>query len=103
MYTRMSEWEEDKDFTAEQVRAMDLNNYNNLPTSGRWSTKDPNDAHILDLVGGDQKLADDSKKSSEKSNNSNRKTTKRETAYIMDLPPWMLEDPKVGVKKKYGK
>ena len=41
---------------------MDLKNYNNLLTSGKWSTKYPKDAHILALVGLAQKLADDSKK-----------------------------------------
>ena len=43
MKTRRSKWEEGKEFSAEQVRAMDLINYNNLLTSGRWSTKYPND------------------------------------------------------------
>ena len=73
---------------------MSLKNYNNLLTSGRWSTKDPKDAQILDLVGLDQKIADDSKKLSEKSNTSNRDTTKGEPSYISDLPPWMLEETK---------
>ena len=41
----------------------------------------------------DKKLADDSKKSSKKSN---RESTKVEPAYIRDLPPWMMEDPKGG-------
>ena len=36
--------EEDKDLTEYQVRAMDLEKYNNLLTLGRWSTKDPKDA-----------------------------------------------------------
>ena len=44
MYTRRSELEEDKDLTEYQVRAMDLEKYNNLLTLGRWSTKDPKDA-----------------------------------------------------------
>ena len=62
METRRSEWEEDKDFTEDQVRYIDLNNYNNLLTSGRWSTKYPKDDKILALVGVYQKLADGSKK-----------------------------------------
>ena len=71
MSIRMSEWEEYKDFTAEQVRDMDLKNYNNLLTSGRWSTKYLKGSQILTLVEVDQNLANDSKKLSEKSNTSN--------------------------------
>ena len=41
---------------------MYLKNYNNLLTSGRWSTKDPKDSQILALVLVSQKLAYDSKK-----------------------------------------
>ena len=48
---------------------MALNKYNNLLTSGRWSTKDPKDAQILDLVGVAQKFADKTNNSSEKYNN----------------------------------
>ena len=48
----------------------------------------------------DQKQEDDSKKSSEKSNTSNRETIKVDPAYIRDLPPWILEEPKYGVVKK---
>ena len=66
MDTRRSEWEEEKDFTTEQVMYMALKKYNNLITSGSWSTKDPNDDQILSLVGMSQKISDDSKKSSEK-------------------------------------
>ena len=69
------------------MRDMALDNYNKLLTSGRWSKKDPKDAQILDLVGVDQNLADDSKKSSDKSN---RESTKGYQAYTRDLPPWML-------------
>ena len=76
METRRSDWEEDNYFTAYQVRDMALKKYNNLLTSGRWSTKDPNDDQILSIVGVSQNLSDDSKKSSEKSNTSNRDTTK---------------------------
>ena len=76
MDTSRSKWGEGKDFASEKVRTMALKNYNNLLTSGKWSTKDPKDAQILDLVGGSQKIADDSKKSSEKYNTSNRETTK---------------------------
>ena len=90
MDIRRSEWEEDKDFSEEQMRAMALKKYNKLLTSGRWSAKDPKDAHILALVGVAQNLADKSKKSSEKSNTYNRDTTKGEPAYIRDLPPCIL-------------
>ena len=62
METRRIEWKEDRDFTAEQVRATELNNSNNLLTSGRWPNKDPNDAHILALVGVSQKLSYNLKK-----------------------------------------
>ena len=81
---------------------MALNKYNNLLTSGIWSTKYPKDDNIMALVGVDWKLADDSKKSYDKSN---RYPTKGEPAYIRDLPPCMLEHTKVGVgkKTKYGK
>ena len=68
MQTRRSEWEEDKYFTSEQVRATALNKYNNFLTSGRWTNKDPNYDQILDLVRVAQKLADDLKKSSDKYN-----------------------------------
>ena len=51
MEYRRSEYEEDKEFTAEQVRSMDLKNHNNLLTSGRWYNKDPKDGQILSLVG----------------------------------------------------
>ena len=43
MDIRRRKWEEHKDFTSDQVRAMALKNQNNLITSERWSTKDPND------------------------------------------------------------
>ena len=56
---------------------MSLKNYNNLPTSGRWSTNDPKDAQILDLVGVDQKLAYELNKESEKYN---RDSTKGESS-----------------------
>ena len=39
METSKSEWEEDKNFSSEQVRAMDLKKYTNLLTSNMWSTK----------------------------------------------------------------
>ena len=58
MYTRRIEWEEDKEFTEDQVSAMVLKNYNNLLPSWRWSNKYPQDSHILALVGVAQKLAD---------------------------------------------
>ena len=76
MDTRRSEWEEDKDFKSEQVRDKNLDNYNNIFTSWWLSNKDPKDYQILDLLGVDQKLSDDSKKSYEKSNTSKRETTK---------------------------
>ena len=69
---------------------MYLNKYKNLPTSGRWSIKDPKDAQILALVGVSQKIVDDSNKSSDKSNASNRDTTKGYPEYTRDLPPCML-------------
>ena len=50
METIRSEWEEEEKFTEDQVRSMDLNKYNNILTSERWSTKDPKDANILALV-----------------------------------------------------
>ena len=52
---------------------MALKKYNNLLTSGRWSTKDPKDAQILDLVGVAQKLSDDLNKSSDKYNRGSTK------------------------------
>ena len=94
MDTRRSEWEEDKYFTADQVRDMSLKNYNNLLTSGRWSTKDPKDSNILALVGVAQNLADDTKIYYEKYNTSNKDTTTGESVYTRDLPPWILEEPK---------
>ena len=94
MDTKMSEWEEDKDVTADQVRAMVLDKYNNILTSERWSNKDPKYAQILALVGVNQNLVENSKKSFEKSNTFNMESTKGEPAYIRDLPNWMLEEPK---------
>ena len=103
METRRSEWQEDKDFTEDQVRSMDLNNYNNLLTSERWYTKDTKDAQILALVGVAQNLADESKKLFDKSNNFNRETTKGYQSYTRDLSPWILEDPNGGVGEKKGR
>ena len=60
--------------------------YNNLITSGRWSTKDSN---ILALVGVVHKLVDDTKKSSKNSNMNNKESissTKGELEYINFLP-----------------
>ena len=79
---------------------MSLKKYKKILTSGRWSTKDPKYDQILALLGVYQKLVDESKKSSEISNTSNRDTTKGYTAYIRDLPPWILEDLKDGVGNK---
>ena len=76
---------------------MALKKYNNLLTSGRWSTKNTKDDQILALVGVAQNLSDDSKKASEKSN---RESTKGEPAYIKDLPPCILEYSKGGVRNK---
>ena len=76
MYTRRSEWEEDKEFTEDQVRAMALKKYNKLLTSGRWNNKDNKDSHILTLVGVAQKLADESNKLCEKYNTSKRDSNK---------------------------
>ena len=39
-----------------------MKKYIKLLTSGRCSTKDPKDAHILALLGVAQKIADESKK-----------------------------------------
>ena len=105
MYSRSSELEEHKDFTADQVRAMYLKKYNNLPTSGRCSNKDPMDAPILSLVWVAQNLVDDSNKSYDKSNTPNIESTKGEPYYTRDLPPWILEYPKGGMgnKTKDGK
>ena len=81
---------------------MTLNKYNNLLTLGRWYNKDPKDVQNLDLFGVSQKITDYSKKSSDKSN---RGSTKVESSYLMDLTPWILEEPKrgVGKKTKHGK
>ena len=81
---------------------MALNKYNNLLTSGRWSTKDPKDAQILDLVGVAQKFADKTNKSSEKYN---KDSSKGEPAYIKDLPHCIMKYPKGGMgnKTKDGK
>ena len=76
MDTRRSEWEEDKNFTAEQVRATSLKKYNKLLNSRRCYTKDPKDTQILALVEVTPNIADDSNKSYEKSNTSNKETTK---------------------------
>ena len=93
MKTRRSDWEEDKEFKAEQVRAMDLKRYNNLLTSGRWYNKDPKYYQMLDLGVVDQNIADDPKKSSDKSN---KDPTKGDPDYTRNFPPWILEDPKEG-------
>ena len=69
--------------------------YNNLLTSRKCPNKNTKDDHILSLVGVYQKLEYDSKKSSEKSNTSSRESTKGELAYTRDLPPWILEEPKL--------
>ena len=100
MDTRRSKCGEDTDFKVEQVRDIYLKNYNNILTSGRCSTKDPKYAPIISILGVDQKLADDYKKLSEKDNTSNRDTTKGESDYIRDLPPWILEEPEYGVGNK---
>ena len=79
---------------------MDLKKYKNLLTSGRWFNKDPKDAQILSLVGVDQNIADNSKKTSEKSNTYNRDSNKAEPAYIRYPSPWILEEPKVKMVNK---
>ena len=66
---------------------MDLNKYNNFLTYVRWSTKDPKDAQILDLVGVYHKLVN---KSNKNSDNSNRGSTKVYPAYIRELPSWIM-------------
>ena len=65
---------------------MSLNEYRNIFTSVRWSTKDYKDIQILAIIGVAQKLAYDSNKLSEKSNNYNRKSTRGERAYTRYLP-----------------
>ena len=60
MYTRSSEWEEEKYFTLEHVRVIALKNYNNILTTRRWSAKYPKDSQILAIVGVAQNIADDS-------------------------------------------
>ena len=75
-------------------------NYNNLLNSGKWSKKNIKDTQILALVGVSQKIEYDCKKSFEKYSTSNMESTKGEPAYIRDLPPWMLEEPKDGVLHK---
>ena len=99
------EWEEDKEFTEDQMRDMSLEKHNKLITSGRWYKKDNKDNNILALLGVDQKVADDSNKRSEKSNTSIREYTKVDPAYTMDLPPRIPEKTKGGVvnKTKDGK
>ena len=62
METIRSDWDEDKESTSEQVRAMDLKKYNNLLTSGRWPNKHTKDAQILALVGVAQTITDNLKK-----------------------------------------
>ena len=47
------------------MKYMYLKNCNNLINSGTWSNKDPKGTQILDLVGVDQKIVDDSNKSSD--------------------------------------
>ena len=105
MYTGRSEWEEEKEFTADQVRDMDPKKYRNLFTSVRWSNKDPKDSHILALVGAAPKIEDDSNKSSDKFNTLDRESTKGEPAYTSYLKTWMLEEPTcvVGNKTKDAK
>ena len=62
MDTRRSAREEEKEFTEEQVKAIDLKKHKKILNSGMWTNKDTNDDQILDLVGVVQKLEDDSKK-----------------------------------------
>ena len=76
METRRSEWEEDKDFTVEKVRAMELKKYNNLLTSGRWYNKDPKYSKIIALVGVNQTISENSNKSYDKSTTYRRESTK---------------------------
>ena len=58
MDKQRSEWEEDKEFKADQVSTMALNKYNKLLTLGRWSKKYPKDFQILYLVRVVQNLVD---------------------------------------------
>ena len=61
METRRIYLEEDKEFSAYQVRYMSLKKYNNLLTLGRWYIKDSKYAKILSIVGVDQKLMESKK------------------------------------------
>ena len=72
---------------------MALNNYNNILTSGRCPKKDPKYTQIMDVVGVAQNFADNSKKS-------NRYPSNGDPAYIRELPHWVPEEPKVGVRNK---
>ena len=85
------------------MRATALKKYNKILTQERWYTKDYKDAQIISLVLVAEKISHDYKKSSDKSNTSNRENTKGEPAYIRDIPPWMLEEPKGGVGNKKGR
>ena len=47
---------------------MSLKKYNNIFTSGRWSTKDNKYDQIMDIVGVAQNIVDESKNALEKPN-----------------------------------
>ena len=75
--TGRRKWEEDKEFSVEQVRAMALKNYSNQITSVMWSTKDCKDAQTLVIVVVTHKLMDEFNKTSE---NSTWESTKVESS-----------------------
>ena len=50
MDTRRIEWEEDKEYTEDQVKAVALKKYNYLLKSSGNSNKYPKDVHILALL-----------------------------------------------------
>ena len=93
MDTRRIDWEQEKEFSSEHLRAIEWNKYKKLLTSGRWYTNDPKYAHIIALVGLYQNIIDESNNTPEKSN---RYKTKREAAYTRYLPPWIIEYIKGG-------
>ena len=99
MEYRMSEWEEEKEFTTDQLTLMVLNKYNNILNWVRWSNKYPKNAHIINLVEVDHKLPNDSKKPTE---NPRRESTKGDPAYIRYLPPSIIEETKQGARHKFN-
>ena len=91
---KRDEWEDDKNFTAREVRALALKKYNNLTESGRWVTKDPNDAKIVALVGVSEKLAkqlDSSKGRTKTKSDQQQQAGSSSQSYHRNLPQWRFE------------